>query len=297
VAGPLILFTRATNPFIWALNGTANAILRLFGATAPSERERVHSPEEIMMLVEQSKATGDIAAQGARMIEGVFEFTEKTARDVMTPRTAIVGFPAGATLAEAADTVARAGRSRYPVYRETLDDVLGTVHAKAVLAGLRATPAATVETVMRPTFFVPGTREVEDVLADMKRQKVHMAIVLDEYGGTAGLVTMEDLLEEIVGPIYDEYDRAPEPAAATPDVAPLLAGSTEIRDVNEAHSLTLDDTDFATIGGLVFGMLGRLPKVGDVVKVAGGQLEVVEMEGRRVGAVRLLRAASPQRPE
>jgi putative hemolysin len=191
--------------------------------------------------------------------------------------------------------VARAGRSRYPVYRETLDDVVGTVHAKAILAGLRGDPRATVETVMRPTFFVPGTREVEDVLADMKRQKVHIAIVLDEYGGTAGLVTMEDLLEEIVGPIYDEYDRAPEPAGgAAPDAAPVLTGAAEIRDVNEAHGLALDDTDYTTVGGLVFGMLGRLPKVGDVVTVKGGQLEVVEMDGRRVGRVRLLRERSGQ---
>ena len=296
VAPPLIVFTIATNPFIWLLNGTANAILRLFGARAQTERERVHSPEEIMMLVEQSRATGDIAAQGARMIEGVFEFTEKTARDVMTPRTAIVGLPVEATLAEAADTVARAGRSRYPVFRETLDDVVGTVHAKAILAALRGDARATVETVMRPTFFVPGTREVEDVLADMKRQKVHIAIVLDEYGGTAGLVTMEDLLEEIVGPIYDEYDRAPEPAAAAADAAPVLPGSAEIRDVNEAHGLTLDDADYTTVGGLVFGALGRLPKVGDIVKIAGGQLEVVEMDGRRVGRVRLTRPAA-QRPD
>ena len=292
VARPLILFTISTNPFIWVLNGSANAILRLFGARAPTERERVHSPEEIMMLVEQSKATGDIAAQGARMIEGVFEFTEKAARDVMTPRTAIVGLPVEATLAEAADAVAQAGRSRYPVYRESLDDILGTVHAKAVLAGLRADPDATVETVMRPTFFVPGTREVEDVLADMKRQKVHMAIVLDEYGGTAGLVTMEDLLEEIVGQIYDEYDRPPEtPSAGSDDLAPVLSGAAEISEINETYGLALDDTDYTTVGGVVFGALGRLPRTGDSVPIKGGSLEVVEMDGRRVGKVRLVRAA------
>jgi CBS domain containing-hemolysin-like protein len=204
VAQPLILFTIATNPFIWALNGTANGILKLFGARAPTERERVHSPEEIMMLVEQSKATGGLGAQNARMIEGVFEFTDKKARDVMTPRTQMMTLPADLTLAAAADRIATAGRSRYPVRRESLDDIVGVVHAKAILAGLRADSSQRVEQVMRPTLFVPGTREVEDVLADMKRQKVHLAIVLDEFGGTAGLVTMEDLLEEIVGQIYDE---------------------------------------------------------------------------------------------
>ena len=299
IAGPLMAFAIVTRPVTNLLNWSANGLLRLLGLRQPvGGSERVHSPEEIMMLVEQSRATGDIAAQGARMIEGVFEFTEKMARDVMTPRTSVVGLPVEATLAEAADAVARAGRSRYPVYRETLDDIVGTVHAKAILAGLRGDARATVETVMRPTFFVPGTREVEDVLADMKRQKVHIAIVLDEYGGTAGLVTMEDLLEEIVGPIYDEYDRAPEPAgAAAPDAAPVLPGSAEIRDVNQAHGLALDDTDYTTVGGLVFGMLGRLPKVGDVVSVKGGKLEVLAMDGRRVGQVRLLRSSSAQRPE
>ena len=211
VTPPLILFTMATNPFIWLLNGAANAFLRLLGARAPSERERVHSPEEIMMLVEQTRETGRLGAQDARMIEGVFEFTEKNARDVITPRTEIVAFPADLSLAEAARRSAAAGRSRYPVYRESLDDVVGTVHVKDMLRSLVAQDGASLKDVMRPAFFVPGTREVEDVLADMKRQKTHLAIVLDEFGGTAGLVTMQDLLEEIVGPIHDEYDRPPAP--------------------------------------------------------------------------------------
>ena len=180
VARPLIVFTIATNPFIWLLNGTANAILRLFGARAQTEWERVHSPEEIMMLVEQTRKTGRIAAQGARMIEGVFEFSEKNAREVMTPRTAMVAFPVTLSLEAVADRVAHAGRSRYPVYRETLDDIVGTVHAKDILAALRANDSRGLEAILRPALFVPGTREVEDVLADMKRQKTHIAIVLDD---------------------------------------------------------------------------------------------------------------------
>lgn len=295
VAQPLILFTIATNPFIWALNGTANGILRLFGARAPTEHERVHSPEEIMMLVEQSKATGDLGAQNARMIEGVFEFTEKKARDVMTPRTQMVTLKRDLTLAAAADRVATAGRSRYPVHGESLDDIVGVVHAKAILAGLRADPNQKVEQVMRPTLFVPGTREVEDVLADMKRQKVHLGIVLDEFGGTAGLVTMEDLLEEIVGQIYDEFDPADTAPPAPAEAGALIAGATEVRDVNERHGLTLDETDYTTLGGLLFGELGRLPKTGDTVSVlgenggTGGVFEIVEMDGRRVGKARLVR--------
>ena len=221
------------------------------------------------------------------MIEGVFEFSEKNARDVMTPRTRMVALPVTLSLAEAADRVAGAGRSRYPVYGESLDDVVGVVHAKAILAGLRADPSQQLEAVMRPTLFVPGTREVEDVLADMKRQKAHLAIVLDEYGGTAGLVTMEDLLEEIVGQIYDEYDRPEGGASSATVTAPVISGSTEVAEVNRNYGLQLDDADYTTIGGVVFGKLGRLPKTGDRVELPGAEFEVMEMEGRRVGNVRV----------
>ena|SRR5881394_1307113 len=293
IAAPLIFFSWITRPFTDLLNWSANGIVRLMGIKSTNpEHDRVHSPEEIRMLVQQSRQTGGLSKADARMLEGVFEFSEKNARDVMTPRTDMVALTADLTLAEAADAVAAAGRSRYPVYAESLDDIVGTVHAKDILRGLRATPAQTVKEIARHAFFVPGTREVEDVLTDMKRQKVHLAIVLDEFGGTAGLVTMEDLLEEIVGPIYDEYDRPVAPAQkGAPGTAgggtPVVAGSTEIRDVNRQFGLALDDADYTTIGGFLFGTLGRLPKVGDRVTVTGAAFEIVEMDGRRVGKARV----------
>src|SRR5882672_11334698 len=248
IAAPLIFFSWITRPLTDLLNWSANGVVRLMGIKSTNpEHDRVHSPEEIRMLVQQSRKTGGLGAADARMLEGVFEFSEKNARDVMTPRTDMVALTAGLTLADAADAVAAAGRSRYPVYGESLDDIVGTVHAKDILRGLRATPTTTVKEIARPAFFVPGTREVEDVLTDMKRQKVHLAIVLDEFGGTAGLVTMEDLLEEIVGPIYDEYDRptAPSPSASAAAAGgtggtPVIAGGTEIRDVNRQFGLHLD---------------------------------------------------------
>ena len=294
LARPLTLFTVVTNPFIWLLNSSATGLLRAFGARPMSERERVHSPEEILMLVEQSRRTGDLGSQDARMIQGVFEFSEKNARDVMTPRTQIVALPLSLSLSEAADRVGAAGRSRYPVYRESLDDIVGTVHAKDILRALRtAGDGQTLQAIMRPPLLVPGTREVEDVLADMKRQKIHLAIVLDEYGGTAGLVTMEDLLEEIVGQIYDEYDR-PEAGArpSTVGAVPVISGAMEVSDVNRVYGLKIDDTDYTTIGGVVFGALGRLPKPGDRVELSGATFEVVEMEGRRIGRVRVTRPAA-----
>src|SRR5712692_5003832 len=296
IAAPLILFSWITRPVTELLNRSANRVVRLLGITGTTaDLERIHSPEEIRMLVEQSRERGSLEASDARMLEGIFEFSEKNAREVMTPRTQIVAFPADASLAEAADRVAAAGRSRYPVTGESLDDVVGIVHAKDILRGLLSGVEAPVQDIARPAFFVPGTREVEDVLADMKRQKVHLAIVLDEFGGTAGLVTMEDLLEEIVGPIYDEYDQTPAPGPGTAASSggeggggvPILAGSTEISDVNRLLKLNLDDADYTTIGGLLFGRLGRLPKVGDRVNLQGATFEILEMDGRRVGRVRV----------
>jgi magnesium and cobalt exporter, CNNM family len=292
IAAPLIVFSWITRPFTELLNSSANRVVRLLGVRGTTaELDRIHSPEEIRMLVEQSQKRGKLDADDARLLQGVFEFSEKTAREVMTPRTEMVALPADLTLEEAADQVAVAGRSRYPVYGESLDDILGVVHAKDILAGLRSVKGGGLREVLRPAVFVPGTREVEDVLADMKRQKIHLAIVLDEFGGTAGLVTMEDLLEEIVGQIYDEYDRpSGEPLHAPPaGAAPVLGGATAIRDVNVALGLQLDEGDYTTIGGYLFGVLGRLPKVGDQVAVKGAVFEIVEMDNRRVGAVRVLR--------
>jgi CBS domain containing-hemolysin-like protein len=291
VAAPLMGFSWIMALPIALLNGTANRLLRLMGIDPPGETERLHSPEEIRMLVEQSTTGGSLLKQDARLLEGVFEFSENTAQEVMTPRTQIAAIQADRTVEEAADEVAVARRSRYPVYTDSLDEIVGVVHAKDILTALRSRPGQTVRAIMRPPLFVPGTREVEDVLADMKRLKTHLAIVLDEYGGTAGLVTMEDLLEEIVGPIFDEYD--PQDRGASSDGAARLDGAMPITDFNAEYEESLDDTDYTTIGGYVFGQLGRLPRVGDRVSAGAHGLEVAEMEGRRVKSLRL-HAPQPQ---
>jgi CBS domain containing-hemolysin-like protein len=299
VAAPLIFFSWITRPFTDLLNWSAGRVGRLLGLKGTTaELEQIHSPEELRMLVEQSRKRGKLDADDARLLQGVFEFSEKSAREVMTPRTEMVALPADLTLEQAADQVAVAGRSRYPVYGESLDDILGVVHAKDILAGLRSAKGGTLRGVLRPAMFVPGTREVEDVLADMKRQKIHLAIVLDEFGGTAGLVTMEDLLEEIVGPIYDEYDQpGGELRVAPPGAAPVISGATPLRDVNRVFGLELDERDYTTIGGFLFGAIGRLPKGGDQVAVKGAVFEIVEMEGRRVGKVRVVqRTAGAETP-
>ena len=290
LAAPLIGFAWVMHYPIAVLRLSARTLLRLLGMKPLSEHETLHSPEEIRILVEQSGESGSLEASDARLLEGVFEFSEKSAEEVMTPRTDMSTMADDLSIAAAADVVAEAGRSRYPVYHESLDEIIGVVHAKDVLRALRSGSANTVKEIIRPPLFVPGTREVEDVLADMKRLKTHLAVVLDEYGGTAGLVTMEDLLEEIVGEIYDEHDAAeqvarPVDARATNDGAVRVAGAMPIDDFNNRFDAKLDDVDYTTLGGFLFGQLGRLPKPGDRVTVDRFAFEIAEMDGRRVGSV------------
>jgi CBS domain containing-hemolysin-like protein len=290
ITAPLMVFNWIMAVPIKLLYGMSNRLLKAMHAEAPKDQERLHSPDEIRLLVEQSQEGGTLGREDARLLEGVFEFSEKTAQEVMTPRTEMIGLERDLTVEQAADEVAQAKRSRYPVYAESLDDIVGVVHAKDVLTALRQAPGTTVASIMRPPLFVPGTREVEDVLTDMKRLKVHLSIVLDEYGGTAGLVTMEDLLEEIVGDIYDEYDRQErKPSAA--EGAPLLSGALPLSEFNADYDRELDDTEYTTLGGYLFGQLGRLPRQGDRVSVGDDVFEIVEMEGRRVKTVRYLRGA------
>jgi len=284
---PLIGFTWLMHYPIVVLNGTANRLLKLVGVRAPSSHERLHSPDEIRMLVEQSGEGGSLRDRDARLLEGVFEFSEKTALEVMTPRTEIVAIESDLTVEEAADLVAEAGRSRFPVYTDSLDEIVGLVLAKDILRALRNAPGTPVSRLMRAPLFVPGTREVEDVLADMKRLKMHLAVVLDEYGGTAGLVTMEDLLEEIVGEIYDEHDPVDVPVATRADGTQTIEGSMTISEFNDRFDTELDDTDYTTVGGYLFGLLGRLPRVGDRAQAGGLQFEITEMDGRRVGAIKV----------
>ncbi len=281
---PLLAFAWLVTPFTSLLNRSSQIVLRTFGLR--SARENVHSAEELRMLVEQSEEGGALETQDADLLEGVFEFSEKNARDVMTPRTAIDALPIGATLDDIVALIAESRRSRYPVYEDTIDDIVGIVIAKDLLPILHSPPRTfSLRDIARKVHVVPGSRQVEEVLSDFKRLKEHMAIVLDEYGGTAGLVTMEDLLEEIVGEILDEYDEPPEhPERASADII-IVPGATDVAEINERYGLQVPEEDYTTIGGFVFGALGRLPTVGDRVAAGGAVFSVTEMDGRRVDAL------------
>jgi CBS domain containing-hemolysin-like protein len=294
---PLVGFAWVMKPFIALLNRSAALVVLAFGQKPATMEENVHTAEELRIIVEQSQEGGVLQAQDADMLEGVFEFSEKKARDVMTPRIDIDALPIDATLDETLALLEESGRSRYPVYEETIDNIVGLILAKDFIPVLHARPADfSLRSIVRPVHVVPGTREVEEVLADFKRLKEHMAIVLDEYGGTAGLVTMEDLLEEIVGEILDEYDEPLEhPEREGADLV-VVPGNTEIAEINERYGLDVPDEDYTTIGGFVFGALGRLPVVGDRLTAGGAVFTVREMEGRRIDTLAVdLHAAGDRR--
>ena len=289
---PLLAFAWVVSPFLWVLNHSARLALRLLGQKGEPREEVLHSPDEVRLIVEQSSERGTLERQDAEFIEGVFEFSEKNAREVMTPRTAIVAIPAEATLDEALRAVVDGGFSRYPVFEETIDEIVGVVLAKDLLRfvadrGDGAAPFA-LRDIARPVHVVPGTREVEEVLADFKRLKEHICIVLDEYGGTAGLVTMEDLLEEIVGEILDEYDEAsPVAVPASSEGRPCVDGNEHVGALNERFGLAIPEDEYTTIGGWVFGTLGRVPRVGDRLQGGGAIFTVRQIVGRRVSCVEI----------
>jgi CBS domain containing-hemolysin-like protein len=286
LAPPLMVFAWLVTPFIFVLNRSSQAVLKVFGQRGDMLEEPVHSPDELRLIVEQSQEGGAIPAQDADLLEGVFEFSEKNAREVMTPRTEVVAMPIDATLDEALAIVEENAFSRYPAYDDSIDHIVGLVLAKDLLRVLRNPPEGfTVESIMRDVHVVPGSREVEEVLADFKRLKEHMAVVLDEYGGTAGIVTMEDLLEEIVGEILDEYDEPAAPDSSNAEGETLVLGSLHISELNERFGLTVPQDDYTTIGGFIFGSLGRLPVVGDRVSAGGAVFIVREMDGRRIETV------------
>ena len=290
VARPLSWFAALMSPAIWLLNSASTAMLRMVGMRPASESERVHSPEELRLLVMQSRAHGALDESDTAMIAGVFDFHDKKARDVMRPRTEIVAIPSDAGEQELRALLRRERYSRYPVYDDTLDDVIGVFLAKDLwLEEPDERRSFELARYVREVLYVPDSRPAERVLDDLRRTRAQMAVVLDEYGGTAGILTLEDLVEEVIGDIADEYD------AATRDSIELdgvleLAGSLSLVDVRRDYRVGIPEGEWTTLGGYTFARLGRLPHVGDRVTFPGGELEVVAMDGRRVAAVRVIRS-------
>jgi len=287
LALPLMVFAKVMWPAIAVLNGAASWLMRRLGIQPQSEAQHVHSPEELRLLVMQARAHGTLDETDSAMLAGVFDFHEKKAYDVMRPRTDVAALDIDLTEGEVWEVVRRERYSRYPVYRDTLDDVIGVFLAKDLWLYNGDEPFS-LKRFVRPALYVPSSRPAERVMDDLRKSRAQMAVVLDEYGGTAGIVTMEDLVEEVVGDIADEYDFASRTAVMTDGVLEL-AGTLSLVDVRSDYGLRIPEGDWSTLGGYAFGRLGRLPKIGDRVPYPGGELEIIAMDGRRVAGLRVHR--------
>ncbi|HEY7975475.1 MAG TPA: hemolysin family protein [Ktedonobacterales bacterium] len=293
VAVPLLVFARVFRPFIAFMNGVGNAIVRLLGFSSGGEHESVHSVEELEIIVAQSRKAGVLDAEEEVLLRHIFDFSDKTARDVLTPRSDIVALAHDTTVTEAARVCFESGYTRLPVYRETLDQIVGILHAKDLLGAHAddggATP--TVESLARPASFVLESQHLGDVLTIFRQEGTHLALVVDEYGQVDGLVTMEDVLEEIVGQIQDEHDVGEDiPIRQRQDGVWVVAGPESYESVRETIGLPEIPDDergqYATLPGLLMLRLGRLPRVGDRLRLEPDwEIEVAAMDGRRVRQV------------
>ncbi|MEI6689506.1 MAG: hemolysin family protein [Thermoleophilia bacterium] len=286
VAFPVQIFMWVFWPFIWVLRGMSEALIRLLGLETPSEMRLVHSEEELKMLISASHEEGVLEESEEQLLHKVFDFAETEVKQVMVPRPDVVGMPADLSATEAITRALAAPYTRYPVYRETMDDLIGVVHVRNLFAAQMDEAGETlVETCARPVPIVPETKKLDELLADFRRTKTHMAIVVDEYGSTSGIVTLEDLLEEIVGEINDEFDLPDrEVVRLAPDRVRLEA-SYGIEDFNERFDGGLPDEDYTSVGGFLFGELGRPARPGDVVTHKGFRFTVREVDGARIRVV------------
>lgn len=288
VARPTLWAEWIFKPAIWLLNGAGNALLRLVGAQPAAGHELVHSVEELKMLVSASAEGGIVKDEEEEILQAVFNFGDLLVRQVMVPRTEVAAISADATLEELLALVSKQPYTKMPVYETGMDQILGIIHVKDVLQAVHPNPDSDVRVsdLMREAIFVPEAARVISLLELFRNRHQHIAIVLDEYGGTAGVVTLEDLLEEIIGEVSDPFDDEPDiqPLA---DGSSLIDGLMLIEEVNEHFNLDLGNPDYDTIAGYVLGHLGRMAKVGDVVMVDGTRLRVEAMDGHRIERVSL----------
>jgi CBS domain containing-hemolysin-like protein len=281
------------------LNGTGNALLRLLGVEPASGHELVHSVEEIRMLVSASAESGVVMADESEMLKAIFDFRNLLVRQVMIPRTEMVVVEAETPLEDIICLVSESTFTKFPVFEDDLDNIIGIVHFKDLLNIMQseAWEMTTARKLAREPIFVPETATVSGLLSHLRASRQHIAIIMDEFGGTAGLVTLEDLLEEIVGEISDPFDIVVPEFQHLPDGSTLVDGRIMIEDVNEQLGLELNDPHYDTIAGYVLGKLGRIPKPDDIVEGDGVHIRVHEMDGMRISRIELTILGAPDQME
>ena len=298
VSGPITLFAKIVSPLVAVLVLLTKIISKPFGIDPTRTPEL--SAAEIRLIVEQGSQQGVLEAEEEQMISAVMSLSDSKLHEVMVPRIDIVAIDQEASFDDAVTLVLTEGHSRTPLYKESVDHIVGILYAKDLLRIIAAGgPRPRLRDIMRPALFVPESQAVDDLLNELQRRRVHMAIVLDEYGGTAGLVTIEDLLEEIVGEIQDEFDEEEPMKVIVREGEAILDGRADIDEMGELVDPALeleDDEEYDTVGGFVYHRIGRVPVVGDTVAVDPFKITVIKVIGRRVGKVRVTWDAGASKP-
>jgi len=284
---PLRVFFIVFRPLIWMLNRFANFILKLLGINA-LQGETTHSSEELQYLLDQGKETGALDSTEHELIQNVFDFNERVVKNIMVPRTKISGIEIGTPREELLETVITEGYSRVPVYDDTIDKIVGIVHAKDILPLLARNEEIVLRNIIRKPYFIPETKKINDLMAELQQKRIQIAIVLDEFGGTAGMVTLEDIVEELVGEIQDEYDEEKPIVEKVNDREFIVNALASIYDVNThlPHDLP-EDGDFDTVSGWLGEIFGKIPDVGEQKESNGYNITVLKKSDQNIESVKL----------
>lgn len=289
VAIPLQIFYVVFKPGIWALNSLAAIILKPLGIDTSAGHESLHSTEELQYLLDQGKESGAIDNNEHELIKNVFDFNERVVKNIMVPRTKISGIELSSTNDEVVDKIIKEGYSRMPVYDEVMDKIVGVIHAKDILPLVAAGQGQwTLNDIIRKPYFVTETKKINDLMSELQSNRIQMAIVLDEFGGTAGMVTLEDIVEELVGEIQDEYDEEKPLVEKISNNEFIVNAFATVYDVNEdlPHDLP-EDEDFDTIGGLVSHVFGRIPDVGESHESYGYLFTILKKTEQNIETIKL----------
>ncbi len=286
------------HPLVVVVQGSAKAVLRLFGMRSARIGGMIGSEEELRSMLAEAEETGVIEEAEEEMLYKVFDFAEKEVHDVMVPRPEVVGVAVELPAEECLAAIIDSPFTRYPAYRGSLDEIVGVLHVRDLFSALYANGLANVviESILRPAYFVPETKDLGPLLTEFRRANQHMAVVVDEYGATQGIVTLEDLLEEIVGEIADEYDLPDDSVEQIDERTVRVDGTFPIDDFNEQFKQELPQEDYHTLAGFVFGELGRAPENGDEVRWDGLRFEVIETDGPRIEQLEIEFLPEPDAP-
>jgi CBS domain containing-hemolysin-like protein len=291
-ARPMAFFIWIARPFIWVLDTVTGIVLRFLGTEPVGGHSTLYTVDELKQIVEESEQEGVLDAEHRELLHAVFDFGDLMARQVMIPRTEMICLQADECIDHALDLAAETLLTKFPVYEDDLDSILGVLHTKDLVRAVRTSGGdAPVRHLVRESIFVPESIPVDTLLARFRQRRQHIAIVLDEFGGTAGLVTLEDLMEELVGDVQDAFDRAEPEIRRLSDTAAQIDGLALIEEVNEAFDLSLSDPNYDTIAGYVLGRLGHVGKVGDVTEAINNgkrlRFRIEAMDGLRIALLRL----------